>query len=418
MRSLLHAIPTDVEQLTQYLRYLLRSRPPLPFSRIIDFHNRHSQHQSVHSHNILLGLSIRHGLPKTSQSLLNSLSMNHIEPNEETEKLVVRYLTSRGFWDKAWQQVINRYSTIQAIPTPIILELLAPNFPNLPRLRPSPAEKFEKHNAPYPVCHIPQKFSKLILHRFVNLPPDALGQISLRVLNYVVRSLLKEGHGLAAIHLTESYIKTLPKRISTKRIERVQALVNTHLSTGEIKLSTFKRRKRLIEKLYGMHPQLAPNSKTLFLLMRYMAHSKRCGITAYLLYKSYLQKWGQTMDTLEVRGRIIKYAIKQRKLGIAREMSSLFDTSTPQSSPSPSEDSIVTKSSKLPSWRTIYPKKGQKYNDFKRMFYKRLRVGRQNQRELRKIKAARRNTLQKSRPRSSLPTQLIGSIHQDHHCIS
>lgn len=390
MRSLLHAIPTDVEQFTHYIRYLIRSRPPLPFSKIIDYHNRHPECHSVESHNMLLGLSIRHGRFQTSRSLLDSLSMNHIEPNEATEKLIIRLLVSRGLWDRAWQQALHRYSTIQAIPLSIFLELLVPDSRHTRHTSPKGVERSEagqEHNAPYPMNHIPRDIHKLVLYRFADFSPDVLSKVSLRVLYYIVRSFLRAGQDSAATRLTEGYIRTLPNKISTRRVQQVQALINMHLSTGEVKYAIFKRRKRLVESLYDLHPQLYPNSNTLFLLMRYLARSKRCGVASYLLYKSYLEKWGPDMDDLQVRGRIIKYAIKQRKLGIAREMSSPPATSL---STSLSVDSTDTDSMELPSWRTVYPGRGRKRSEFMTIVLRRLRESRRAQWQLKRIKESRR----------------------------
>ncbi|GJJ13201.1 hypothetical protein Clacol_007452 [Clathrus columnatus] len=298
--------------------------------------------------------------------------MKQIEPNEDTEKLVIRLLVSRGLWIKAWEQVIQRYSTVQAIPMPIFLELLAPG--SRIHQKPSPHDRVDEHEnnlSPSVRSPVTQEAYKLILHRFKEFPPDSLDKVSLRVLSYVIRSFLKSGHELEAIALTENYIKILPKTISPKKVAHLQALINTHLSTGEIKLTTFKKRRRLVERLFSLHSQLSPNSDTLFLLMRYMVRSKQCGTTAYMLYKAYLGKWGSNMDTLEVRGRIIKYAIKEGKHAIARKMSLVSNTllSKPKE-----KDSIATESLELRPWRTAYPKDGRSRSDFKAVVYKRLRV--------------------------------------------
>lgn len=389
MRSLLHAIPTDVEQFTHYIRHLIRTRPPLPFSKIIRYHNRHPDCHSVESHNLLLGLSIRHGRFRTSRNLLDSLSMSHIEPNETTEKLIIRLLISRGFWDRAWQQALDRYSKIQAIPLSIFVELLVPDSHYARRAFLAGVQKSEAglgHNAPYPINHIPRDVYKLVLCRFADFSSDILSKVSPRVVYYVVRSFLRTGQDSAAIRLTEEYIKTLPKKISTIRIQQIQALVNLHLSTGEIKYATFERRRRLVESLYSLHPQLYPNSDTLFLLMRYLARSKRCGVASYLLYKTYLEKWGPIMDDLQVRGRIIKYAMKQRKLGIAREMSSV--PASPSMLPSPLVD--TTDSVEWQSWRTLYPRKGRKRSEFMTIVLKRLRESRRARWQLNRIKESRR----------------------------
>ncbi|KAF8529446.1 hypothetical protein JB92DRAFT_2553434, partial [Gautieria morchelliformis] len=286
--------------------------------------------QSVESYNLLLIFSVRHSFSRLTRYLLASMASNRIEPDKVTEKLVVRYLVSNGQWNTAWQQVMARYSSVANTPLPALLELLAPgtrNFPRLPSTHPNqssphrPQHSDGQHaDARLLRIKIPADTLVLILHRFPTLSVDELARLPSRVVSYAVRGLIRNGHDAPAILLTQNHLKTLPFILSPAQAEFSQGLVHLHLTTGAIKLANYKKRRRLVEALLSMHPSLRPNATTVFLLMRYMARSHRCGIEAYLFFKHYRAQWGPTVDSMENRRRIIQYALKQRKLGIVKEI--------------------------------------------------------------------------------------------------
>lgn len=364
-------MPTTKFDLVQGLRRLLLSSSSPHFSRLLSWHNRYPHLHSTESYNILIALSIRLNTYSTTRSLLRLMIRHNLYPNEETEKLIVRYNVSAGFWINVWRQVLERYSQPAFIPIPILLELLASNIREyaLPR-KSTPNKRFrrlqrrglklspELHLVRPPRRLVPLEPLRLLLLRFPDLTVDQLVKISPLLVSYVVRGLLRFNLEDSAVLLTKKHLEGQPPTLTPKRIRFLQDLINLHLSVGEVKLANHKRRRRLVEGLFLMHPQVKPNAKTACLLMRYMARSRRGGIEAYLFYKNFKARWGPTVDSLDVRGRIIKYALKQRKLGIANEIAKLPPiTETP-------EDDVRAENRHgklipLRSFRSIYPGEGR-----------------------------------------------------------
>ena len=306
------------------------------------------------------------------------MASNRIEPNEVTEKLVIRYLVSSKQWITAWRQVMVRYSSIARVPMPVLLELLAPgtrNFPRPTRIRTKPLSRCQppysfRQQAPALLAEnkssIPPDTLVLILHRFPTLSLQELANLPPRVVSYVVRGLLRNGHEASAIRLTANHLKSLPSPLTPMQVEFARDLIHLHLSTGEVKLANYKKRRRLVEALFSLQPSLHPNSQTVFLLMRYVAKSQRCGIEAYLFFKHYCGRWGPIIDSMDNRRRIVQYALKQRKYGIVKEIYRL--------PPLPMEQpqTTVYRPFRVRSWRSIYPRKGKGKRYWKRVFIRYL----------------------------------------------
>jgi hypothetical protein len=386
--------PSTKWELLQHLRRLLFLIPAAPFSRLLSIHSRYHPLQSVESYNLLLFFSIRHSFSSRTRFLLDSMAANHVEPDEVTEKLVVRYLVSNGHWKTAWQQVVRRYSSVDRIPLPVLLELLAPGTRDFPRS----SQIREKSHRPDPCgdqlalaswrspVKIPIDTLMLILHRFPTLSLDELAKLPPRVVSYVVRGLIRNGHEEPAILITKRHLMSLPSHLRRSQVEFARNLVHLHLTTGEIKLANFKRRRRLAEALLSIHPSLQPNAMTGFLLMRYLGRSQRCGIEAYLFFKDYLGRWGSSVDSMDNRRRIIQYALKQRKLGIAKEIYGL--------PPLPMEQpqARVYMPYRVRSWRSIYPRRGKGKRYWKRVLYRYLGRRRAWKRKLTSIRVPQQSS--------------------------
>lgn len=374
--------PSTKWELLQHLRQLLSLTPAAPFFRLLSVHGHYRSLQSVESYNLLLFFSIRHSFSSHTQFLLDSMAANHVEPDEVTEKLVMRYLVSKGHWKTAWQQVMARYSSVNNIPLPVLLELLAPGT-RPSHMRKSIRKSPHGHEADSldwrSTVKIPLDTLVLILQRFPTLSLDELARLPPRVVSYVVRGLIRNGHEESAILITKRHLMSLPSNLSLSQVEFARNLVHLHLTTGAIKLANFKRRRRLVEALFSIHPSLQPNAMTVFLLLRYLGRSQRCGIEAYLFFNDYRKRWGSMVDSLDSRRRIIQYALKQRKLGIAKEIFGL--PPLPAEQP-PSRAYIPFR---MRPWRSIYPRRGRRERYWKRVLYRYLGRRRARKRKLSSI---------------------------------
>jgi hypothetical protein len=79
--------------------------PALPFPRLIDYHNLFPEHHSTRSFNIIIGLAIRHSARPTAIRLFRQMQEEGIQKDEETVKLVIRFLVKIGDWKVAWKSV-------------------------------------------------------------------------------------------------------------------------------------------------------------------------------------------------------------------------------------------------------------------------------------------------------------------------
>lgn len=375
-RIVTFSTPSTKWELLQHLRQLLFLTPAAPFSRLLSIHGRYRLLQSVESYNLLLHFSIRHSLSGRTRSLLDSMAANDVQPDEVTEKLVMRHLVSSGHWKTAWLQVMTRYPSVGRIPLPVVLELLAPGtrpFPRLVRTRTNPSLHYQLYSYGQQTVEdmpsnsqVPFDAFLLILQRFPTLALDELAKLSFRVVSYVVRGLIRNGHEGSAVILTKNYLMSLPPDLSPERAGFARDLVHLHLTAGAIKLAVFEKRRRLVEALLSIHPSLRPNAITVFLLMRYLQRSRRCGIEAYLFFRHYREQWGSTIDSVDNRRRIIEYALKQRKHGIAKEIYQL--PPLPMDQPEP----IAYEPFRIRPWRTIYPRTGKRNWYWRKVFMKYL----------------------------------------------
>ncbi|KAF8587328.1 hypothetical protein K439DRAFT_840284 [Ramaria rubella] len=385
----LSSAPSTKWELLQQLHRLLSLTPAAPFSRLLSAHRRCPELQSVESYNLLLLLSIRHGFSLRTRHLIDSMAMRQIEPNETTEKLMIRYLVSSGHWERAWQQVMIRHSLIANIPLSVLLELLAPNTRHYsrpkripvhrvlhPRIRPPSQQPPQRSPDPsvnddrLSKLKLPLDTLLLVLNRFSTLPLHGISRLPPRVISYIVRGLIHTHQQQSALILTANHIKSLPPVLKREQVDFARDLIHLQLTWGGLKLSNYRKRRRLVEDLFNLHPSLHPNAKTVFLLMRYMEKSKRCGIEAYLFFKNYRARWGAIVDDLDVRRRIVQYALKQRKHGITKEISKL----PPLEEPTPIRPSHGMVNTLLPirAWRAMYPREGKKKRYWKRVFFRLL----------------------------------------------
>ncbi|KIJ45521.1 hypothetical protein M422DRAFT_29655 [Sphaerobolus stellatus SS14] len=368
------AVPTSPRQLVQAIRQLLSLSPPPPFMRLYGYHNRYATHQTTESYNVLLALSIRHNVYSQTRRLIRDMGSRCILPDAETERMVIRYLVSGGFWRDAWNQVMKRYSTVANIPTNLLLELLGSSIreyalPKQNRLKRPPRSLGRKLIMRRPPRRlVPTDALRPIFDRFATLPMNEVVKLPLRVVTYVVRDLIRTSREETALILTQNTIKGQAEELSPTRVRFLQDLINTHLSDGEINVATFEKKKKLARELFALHYQLRPNARTGFLISRYLAKSKNRGMLSYIFYKQYVAQWGPMVDSMDIRRRIVKYAVLQRKHGIAQEISELPPIGELGLPHGRSSEDLIP----LRPWRSMYPQKGRKTRYWRRLFYRML----------------------------------------------
>ena len=386
-------VPQTPRQLLQKIRRLLCLPYPAPFTRILHVHDRYPHLQSTESYNLLIGLSIRHNVYGHTRRLLRQMQEKGLQPDADTERYVARYVVTKGGWRLAWRGAIRRYSSLSNIPLSLLIEILGFRL-RLYALPQAFKEPLESARTPdlHPLWPVDTKrrYARVlrgmkarynppiapfqVFEHLARLHPYQTEQLPLRVVYHTVKCLLRAEppRENLAKRLTRKYIRQQNPELAPARVEALQGLVNLHLTVGEIRLSVFKRRRKLVHKFFKLHPQLRPNSKTAWLLLRFMARSRICGSEAYRFYQKYTRTWGPSVDSMDLRRKVIKFAIKQDRHDIAKTMSELpplvhsrrwAKWTTPKRT-----DGLVP----IFPWRLIYPQKGKIAKRSKSTFYKML----------------------------------------------
>jgi len=313
-----------------YLRNIHTPPPTLP--ALIDYHSLYPQWQSTPSYNLLIELAIRHRAYETVRRLFTAQDANNVPKNLDTHKLEVRWRVYQGLWDDAWlyvqrlknNEILSSKSDMNGIPLPIWLE-----FFNAPRKR----RAF--HSLPTDHGHGPHQYCGKTQERYedlqirqrilydnqpVNMPP--LAQTSPFAIYCIVNLLVRANNRHRALALTKAFFEALPRYMDARKARRCLNIIHVHIihSTAKNGLPRFYESRRTLISLLKLHPSLRPNSRTLFLLLAPLQHSKRCGTIASKTLKSFKSQWGSHIEDRRVQRRVTQLALKEGRMDIVEKI--------------------------------------------------------------------------------------------------
>lgn len=341
--------PTSRLSLYQNLLYLVNThRPTATMPSLVDYHRRYSDWHSTRSYNLLLDLSIRHRQYGVTEYLFRSLRLECIPLNVETHKLVVRCLVQQNMWDDAWGYVHTLFSGDEhgTIPFSIWLE-----FCRLPKKR---------RTAPQgegPKATLEEQFELLHNCSPTDIPP--LSTTPPFAVFCLVDLMLRLGKQATAMALTESYLKALPRSLTSRSVVNCLRIIHTHLAHCKVKsgLPRFYAARQMLISFLQLHPALKPNTRTLCLLFKTLQRAKRCGTVAWKQLAKFKNDWGPQVENRSVLRRVSQLALKEGRLDITqkiRKLEFVFRHHRREDG----ELKEVRKRRRLP-YRLIYPRNGK-----------------------------------------------------------
>jgi hypothetical protein len=309
-------VPTTPASLYRNLLYIISYRPTLPsVSALLDYHDLYPQLRSTRSYNFLIWFALRHCSFGSVQWLLGAMRADGVAESLETRKLQVRWLIQTGSWDQAWNETVRSSTTGRsAIPLPLWLEFFRTLKRGIRRTR-----DWRHRSDPNTV------YSTRYRVLMANPPFPALHETALappRAVYYVVSMMLRTRHSKAALSLTESYFKSLPRKLSAAWTRRCLDIIHLQITMGcsHRGLKKFYQAQRTMNTLVGLHPGLRPTSGTLFRLLGPLRQAKHCGTMAWGLLERFRSQWGARTEDRRVRRRVAGLGIKEGRKDVVDAM--------------------------------------------------------------------------------------------------
>jgi hypothetical protein len=339
--------PVSKSALYQNLLSLLShhptSRSSLP--NLISYHNRFPSFQSTRSYNLLISYAIRHTAFVTVTQLQRAMRSQNIPANLETWKLSIRSLIRCSRWGDAWQEVMrvigkdsrtgrhhDEFSLVSrgsgGMPLAIWMEFFGTAKRGLNPHRGSDRNEATRRRGGFDVTQEAgdqlatdiERF-KLLMNNPPNLTANQLRKIPARTVYLAVQMMLRIDQRDPAWKLTKSYLDGLPAEINDKWAHACLNIIHLYIIFEKKRgLSGYSSARKTTDSLLSMSRCLRPNSTTLFLLLRSLRRTKRCGTIAYDILKKYKRRWGMWVEDDRVRRRVAGLALKEGRIDIANAM--------------------------------------------------------------------------------------------------
>ncbi|ESK98004.1 hypothetical protein Moror_942 [Moniliophthora roreri MCA 2997] len=314
LRPLTHPRPESRKTLYRNLQRSSWSRISLP--RLIDYHDRYPELRSTRSFNFLIALALRYSSFGTVQWLFRAMEIAQIPHNVATQKLVVRWLVSTGFWDRAWRLVSEAKALDQRSEVARILWMEF--FNGLARgvgfRRLVDREDRTTTESRHPLMVYGRRFVLLVEEQPVLSCEDSRQ----RVLHHVIHALLQLRQPEHASSLTKEYLNTLSRPSSPFPMK----LVHLHVAFGSLRrgLPRFHEARKILMSFLFTYPFLRPTPSTLFLLLGKLRTVQRCGTLAWDTYIYFRRRWGEEVDDQRVRRRVVSLAVKEGRFDIVERI--------------------------------------------------------------------------------------------------
>jgi hypothetical protein len=306
------------DSLTRRLRHFYLSSPHASIQSLVSYHNSSSDAQSTQSYNFLLQLAIRHSAFGTARTLLQSMRASRIPEDVTTWQLCVRLLVREGRWSDAWNLVIDPpknpsrapYAS-DGVPVPVWAELLGTAkrraFRGAIQMHDPGMTSLERYR------QVMSQLPKLGISSRDTPPPS--------VVYASVAALLRMQQRGDAQQVTTQFLSMDPKGMGLR-------LVHLHVAARPERrtLATFYRAFRDLQGFCVVCPELKPSSTTLFLLLGHLKGVKHCGITGHKLVRWFRRRWGNSVVSPRVEGRMLALAVKEKRVNLIRRWMNCIKT--------------------------------------------------------------------------------------------
>ncbi|KAI0931850.1 hypothetical protein AcW2_000636 [Taiwanofungus camphoratus] len=310
--------PSDLYQ--NLLRFISAS-PPVSLQRVLDYHAAFPDLHSTRSFNLLIKLALRCASFGTAEWLLTKMRAEGIGGDPETRKLRVRYSIRVGKWEECWkEQTAQAQEEGLAMPLVIWLQFFGtakrgafrrrfPSGRDLP-----PHRKDLEAVSPFDPLVLARRYGMLMQNlpsvterEWVRIPP--------RVIHQVVSLLIRIKQRQVAIDTTAFYLKHLPQKLNAAWAKLCLDIIHLHMAPGWKRgLKEHYLVKRTLFAFLRLHPSLQPTPTTLFLLLRTVRKTTKCGDLAWSVVQNFVTRWGPEIVDDKVRRRLASIALKQGKM--------------------------------------------------------------------------------------------------------
>jgi hypothetical protein len=286
--------------------------------------------------------------------------------NLETWKLRVRLMVRRGQWYKAWQSVMRTLETRgwkeqlgipseygDGMPLAIWMEFISTTkrgafskWPKFEERRSSeddaPIEEKEERR-----CKSEQSENEeqrvlnarrltLLTKHMPSLTPEERMKIPARAAYLIVWMMVRAGDFEDARRMTLEYIAALPPKLDPKAIRASRDIIHLHIPwafTDRSPLDQHYRIRNIVDRFFTIRPDIRPNARTLFLLLRSLGGAQCPGTLARQVTNAFCRKWGYHVESQRVRQRITTFALIERNTDLAeielrKEIQNRFQQST------------------------------------------------------------------------------------------
>ena len=317
--------PSTQQELVQNLADAITADRPSSLSQALSYHAAHPTLHSTASFNLLIRYAIRCASFRTVETLLRQMVRDRLPGDMDTRVLRIRAMVRSGHWSVAWREETVRLSADGSgsgsglgMPLPVWLEffgsvkrgaILRRASRDDRRTKEARAEFLQKPDPTVAAA----RFHALMQHRPL-VSPDEWQLVPPRVVHVLVRALLAQGQRTAAMEMTQAYFHSLPRELDDGLRHACLAIIHLHMGVGHARNLTahFSALQTLFAFL-DMHHGFRPTSSTLFLLLRTLKTTRRCGERADKLVYSFQRRWGANILDDRVRRRWASLWLKQGK---------------------------------------------------------------------------------------------------------
>ena len=334
------------------LTLLARANGPVSLQALVSYYSHpHSlAYHSTRSFNLLISLSIRHASFKTADLLLSQMKARGFNDNLETWKLRVRLMVRCGNWDAAWESVMSTLRTHgwkervgipgeygDGMPLPLWTEFMTTAKKGA--IRKSTDFGIREQDGSYKghekeeLCEDQTKDQteetlealnsgrlRLVMRHNPSMTPKAYTRMPPRVVYFIVWMMLRAKHFQDARDMTRFYLAGLPPKLDAATIRASLDIIHLHVTCSPRKRMSLQQHysdRRTVEKFIAVHPDIKPNAKTLFLLLRSLRRTTYSGTLARQTANAFRRKWGCHVVSRRVRQRIITFAVAEGNLDLA-----------------------------------------------------------------------------------------------------
>jgi len=323
--------PNSRKSLVQALVMLYNNIPALPFPRLVDYHNLFPEHHSTRSFNIIIGLAIRHSARPTAVQLFKQMQEEGIQKDEETVKLVIRFLVKIGKWNAAWKSVkkaATRAGNPNNIPVVFLLEFFGSRSNTVGYRRicdPTRHGEFIVSSNKLSEFPNPEGFAMLQAPMEYAMRHNTL-HAPFRILFGLSRRLLIVQRGDLARSILDTFVNNFKPPVRQRDLRDVLDLVHLHLRRqynveSDGTANKFKHPMSVFHRYFTKSGiGLKPTPMSLYYLLNNLNKSEARGWRAFRVLRHMRAKWGARIENEDVRRLVAKFAIEDNRPDIAQVM--------------------------------------------------------------------------------------------------